>query len=1367
MVTKYLIEIIKKNIFTIFLISFTSLNVNAINYTLTLNSNQSNVHINVNGTLTLLPTTITYSSGTQVQVSSHTETGLTWDHWVLQGTNYTNDQFSFNMSGNRTLTAYYNVFSCNTPTGLSSTGTTQTSITLTWNSVNGANGYYIYYKRHSISNWEYSFNWTSPSNPPIVLQLTCGTQYDFAIKSDCGSSMSNLSSNVTISTSSCPCITPGTPTTNSPTDISSTGAYFSWSGGSPSGSPTITYYWAVGTSSSVTYESGYFIRGTTTGTSASTNSLNASTPYYFKVKACTNCGSGVCSGYSSYQQFTTNSPPGPSCAANPFPLNDDTDVLNTNLSLSWSNGGGLPTGYKLFFGTNLSNLSYYGTYTTTNCAPPINLSQGITYYWKIIPINNGGDATGCPIWSFTIGTIPNCAINPLPSYGATNVSVNSSITWSSGGGSPNGYGYALCFGTTNPPPFLQDILTNTYTPPSSLLPNQTYYWQIIPYNNWGNAINCPIWEFSTETLPIHITISSTSTTYNIGVPISIIIAIKDNNNNPIQGISLGVDDPISQQCQITSMSDVLGIIQYTTTNTTENGFFTFSFYFLPNNLKVDYSVIVDNGVVPQSQYVTTYNMATQLPPLGQNNYTMNDIQTLFSNVINETVTNLPVVLLGTGCGLAAFGSIVTIGALSPTAILVCGAALELTIETAGISTAKNMLNLIVDRDNSLSSQQRQDYHNFINQGTDLYSAFLTSKGIADLTQIGSFDHLSSNFLSGRKTLDADQARETIITMSEIISKLESNPSNATIVDNLTSTTNRFGLLCKIPDNLGVNNKIRYYATVFYIPDIGLLGHPSSICENDIATIVYNGLPINNVSYNWYWDGGIVLSGSGAGPFQVKWTTPGSKHISFYTIQNSQIGPTTYFDINVNQVLPMYASISAIPNGPICQGTSVCFTANILNGGTNPNYQWQVNGNNVWQNSSTFTSSTLNNNDQVKCIISSNLTCINGNPSTSNTISMAVHPNVIDSVHISAFPSDAICSGSSVNFTAIPFTSGTPSFQWKKNGIDISGATTSSFLTNILVNSDVISCIMTSNATCVAENTVSSNIVIMTIKPYPEAPSGLTTQTFSYAASISNLVANGTDIRWYDAPTGGNLLSTIDALTNGSTYYASQTVGGCESHDRLGVRVNVNLVKTVNLHLYLEGLFDHSTNNSMFEAQDMDWNSGLTFAKYGAGIADKIQVDLFNENSPYNPAGVSISGIDLSTSGIASFQVSPNLTGKYYLRIRSRNHLETWSANAVPFNTTTIDYNFSASAINAYQAAGGNDPQVSVATGIYAFYLGDLDYSMGVDFDDFNLFEPYLNEGTYGFTIADFNGNGLVDFDDFNLFEPRLNQGPFTQYPGMP
>ena len=71
-----------------------------------------------------------------------------------------------------------------------------------------------------------------------------------------------------------------------------------------------------------------------------------------------------------------------------------------------------------------------------------------------------------------------------------------------------------------------------------------------------------------------------------------------------------------------------------------------------------------------------------------------------------------------------------------------------------------------------------------------------------------------------------------------------------------------------------------------------------------------------------------------------------------------------------------------------------------------------------------------------------------------------------------------------------------------------------------------------------------------------APTGSLTQTFCSGATIANLTATGTSIKWYAVATGGTTLANTTTLVNGTTYYASQTVNSCESASRLAVIVNV-------------------------------------------------------------------------------------------------------------------------------------------------------------------------------------------------------------------
>ncbi len=74
-----------------------------------------------------------------------------------------------------------------------------------------------------------------------------------------------------------------------------------------------------------------------------------------------------------------------------------------------------------------------------------------------------------------------------------------------------------------------------------------------------------------------------------------------------------------------------------------------------------------------------------------------------------------------------------------------------------------------------------------------------------------------------------------------------------------------------------------------------------------------------------------------------------------------------------------------------------------------------------------------------------------------------------------------------------------------------------------------------------------------------APTGNDIQILcvSPAPTVTSLTATGTGIQWYDAATGGTPLVSTTSLVDGTTYYASQTINGCESTTRLAVTVNFN------------------------------------------------------------------------------------------------------------------------------------------------------------------------------------------------------------------
>ncbi len=82
-----------------------------------------------------------------------------------------------------------------------------------------------------------------------------------------------------------------------------------------------------------------------------------------------------------------------------------------------------------------------------------------------------------------------------------------------------------------------------------------------------------------------------------------------------------------------------------------------------------------------------------------------------------------------------------------------------------------------------------------------------------------------------------------------------------------------------------------------------------------------------------------------------------------------------------------------------------------------------------------------------------------------------------------------------------------------------------------------------------------NVVIV------DLPTATAAQTVCNGVTVAELATTtGTNIRWYTAATGGTALATTEVLT-AQTYYASQSIGDCES-GRIAVVLTVNPIPTV-------------------------------------------------------------------------------------------------------------------------------------------------------------------------------------------------------------
>ncbi|MEO8770299.1 MAG: GDSL-type esterase/lipase family protein [Ferruginibacter sp.] len=105
------------------------------------------------------------------------------------------------------------------------------------------------------------------------------------------------------------------------------------------------------------------------------------------------------------------------------------------------------------------------------------------------------------------------------------------------------------------------------------------------------------------------------------------------------------------------------------------------------------------------------------------------------------------------------------------------------------------------------------------------------------------------------------------------------------------------------------------------------------------------------------------------------------------------GYISVLDIKIiNPTVVCTPSISIVSNQPLqsCMGTSITFTATASNGGSSPTYQWKLNGVNIdGATATTYTTTTLNNNDSITCVVTTSNFCFNAATATSNSIRAAV------------------------------------------------------------------------------------------------------------------------------------------------------------------------------------------------------------------------------------------------------------------------------------------------------------------------------------------------------------------------------------------
>ena len=325
------------------------------------------------------------------------------------------------------------------------------------------------------------------------------------------------------------------------------------------------------------------------------------------------------------------------------------------------------------------------------------------------------------------------------------------------------------------------------------------------------------------------------------------------------------------------------------------------------------------------------------------------------------------------------------------------------------------------------------------------------------------------------------------------------------------------------------------------------------------------------------------------------------HTGEYIAGSNNAVKTRVYSFQLPTGAPMAGASIAITSGanPTCAGTSVTYTATATNGGTAPTYQWKVGTTNVGTDP-TYTTTTITDGQVVTCVITSNLPGVLGNPATSNAITMNVNPVLVPSVSVSITSgTNPTCADASVTFTATTTNGGTtPAFQWKLSTTNV--GTGSTYTTTTLTNGQVVTCELTSNATCATPTTVTSNEISMTINDIPPTP--IISQAGMVLTS-SSAIGN----QWYldGVIINGATSQSYTCVTNGN-YTVVVTTNDCSSETSTPVLINVGINEINNI--YGLSVFPNPNDGKFIVSFDSPLKSSFKLE-----IIDALGKQVFKEN----------------------------------------------------------------------------------------------------------------------------------------------------------
>ena len=256
-----------------------------------------------------------------------------------------------------------------------------------------------------------------------------------------------------------------------------------------------------------------------------------------------------------------------------------------------------------------------------------------------------------------------------------------------------------------------------------------------------------------------------------------------------------------------------------------------------------------------------------------------------------------------------------------------------------------------------------------------------------------------------------------------------------------------------------------------------------------------------------------------------------------------------------------------------------------------------------------------------------------------------------------------------------------------------------------------------------------NIAPPAVSPFSAVASGsgvITNWKKSSAPDLLNYVLFRSTVPVIDPYT-----ETPFAITTDSTYLDSSPLSGLyyyfivaqDIHNNFSpVAVTESPNITVNLTMFIEGFYNSATDLQ---------------------VSDTIKTTLRSTVSPYNIIGSANAIVSPSGNAVLNFGNAPG--GNYYIVIKHRNSIETWSASGIALTTGgSVNYNLSTA---SSQAFGNNMKQIDSSPVRFGIYSGDQNQNGIVDLTDIVNVSNAASLFTNGYVSTDMNGDNITDLTD--------------------